>query len=62
MTPSQEREMFKKVKDLITANDTLDAKQEKEIKALEKRVKALELAVDDIKGAKQAAKPAKYGK
>ena len=54
--------MFKKVKDLITANDTLDAKQEKEIKALEKRVKALELAVDDIKGAKQAAKPAKYGK
>ena len=62
MTPSQERQVLKNIKDLLNANAELDAKQEKDIKALGKRVKALELIVDDPKGAKQAAKPAKYGK
>jgi len=57
MTPSQERQVMKNIKDLLDANALMDAKQEKDIKALDKRVKALE----DNTRAKVTNVP-KYGK
>ena len=42
MTPSKEREILRKVKDLMAANDELDKRQGEDIAALTKRVEALE--------------------
>lgn len=56
MTPSQERQVMKNIKDLLEANAEMDIKQEKDISALEKRVKALETAAKPVSPFKSKTK------
>ena len=49
MTPSQERTLLKKVKDLIDANDELDRRQEKKLAGLKRRIADLKKTIDALK-------------